>query len=119
MPELTETQRDELRELAWVHARMLLGVGPDEGPFSLYDHGLSEQERRKAALAAVTAVTFVEAELAKLLAQFAFQAVSAGASLAEVGRAYGISRQAAAKRWPTAVYLARDQAKVAEDQPEE
>ena len=64
----------------------------------MYWGDLSPAEKREFSLLLVETAAIVEEQMQAEVEQFAFGAVEYGASLAQVGRAYGISRQAAAKR---------------------
>jgi hypothetical protein len=99
MMELNRDQiavRSELHDLVFETCRKALGVA------GVYWGDLSPAEKREFSLLLLETAAVVEAQMRAEVEQFAYGAVNHGASLAEVGRAYGISRQAASKRWPIA-----------------
>ena len=104
--EREERLRHDIHELVWVLARELLGAGYDVPPFSIFDAPLeADADAHKAALIAfLSSAEIVRGQLDRLESWLVYRAGhDAGASYAEIGAPFGITKQAARRRWPNAV----------------
>jgi hypothetical protein len=107
--------RDEQRRLAgvaaqslvWQVARQLLGLGPNEGPFSMYEDLADPERNREVRLAVLTAAELLRGELDAEITQVARYAAMAGADYSDLGAAIGITRQGARRRWPELVEVTK------------
>jgi hypothetical protein len=86
----------ELQEFLWAAARR----GQPELPESPWAEGLSGDDRRRAWLALLAALTAAEREVARLAATAAERAAEYGADYPDLGNATGMTRQGARRRWP-------------------
>ncbi len=86
----------ELQDFLWAAARR---EQPDL-PQSPWAEGLSSDDRRRAWLALLAALTAAEREVAKLAATAAERAAEHGADYPDLGNAAGMTRQGARRRWP-------------------
>ena len=86
----------ELQDFLWAAARR---ERPDlaESPWA---EGLSSDDRRQAWLALLAALTAAEREVARLAATAAERAAEHGADYPDLGKAAGMTRQGARRRWP-------------------
>jgi len=86
----------ELQDFLWAAARR---EQPDlaESPWA---EGLSNDDRRRAWLALLAALTAAEREVATLAATAAERAAEHGADYPDLGNATGMTRQGARRRWP-------------------
>jgi hypothetical protein len=97
--ESTTGQRDALRErarvIAWEHARDVTGTTA----VTPFDPALDDGGRLGAALAMLSAVAELEAEIAAVKADAVTAAGAAGARHGHVADALGVTRQAVSHRW--------------------
>jgi hypothetical protein len=102
MRELTADERqdlgDDLHRVIWTWARQALDLEPTEPPLLPGDG--PDETRAASHLAVVALSEHVHQLAARIAAASAQEAARLGAGYPELGRAAGISRQAARKRWP-------------------
>jgi hypothetical protein len=103
---IPDEEQDRLREQTWVIARKLLGAGYDEPPFSFYDAYLEHDREamKRVALAYLEATEIVRAVLDDLVEHITMSAGRlSDVTYAELGAPFGITKQAARRRWPLAI----------------
>ena len=88
--------REELEALVWAWARRQ-GHMDAETP---HEVGLTHERRRQAWLATLAGLTAVQESAAELSRTAATRAVEYGADYPDLGRATGMTRQGARRRWP-------------------
>ena len=86
----------QLGQLAWKWAHTLTA---GELPGSTDEEGLAPGQRKTACLARLAATRHLARKCDELAASDALTAMENGAGMEEVAAAWGVSRQAAAKRW--------------------
>ncbi|MEV8505232.1 hypothetical protein AB0368_10445 [Actinoplanes sp. NPDC051475] len=96
MTEHDEALREAVQQVAWTWAR----AGSSTDADSPHDVGLSGDQRREAWLAVLAGLTAVQREAAHLAEVAATRAVEYGADYPALGRAAGVTRQGARRRWP-------------------
>ncbi|MCC9707304.1 hypothetical protein E4N62_19695 [Streptomyces sp. MNU76] len=88
-----------LDDLAWAFARRAAGLGPEDPPISLYDHGLSDDQIKAARLARVAIYKHLEMLASSSIRVDVGHALEHGGNWDEVAEALEVSRQAVAKRF--------------------
>lgn len=100
MSERDEALRREVQQVAWRWARNQSAADTRMDASSPYEVGLSRDQRRKAWLATLAGLAAVQSESTRLAEEAAAQAVDHGADYPDLGRAAGLTRQGARRRWP-------------------
>lgn len=90
-------------DLAWVGDTLLAAARQVAGRLAPPDQTPDAWEERRAHLAHLHALSVIQEWAATVMSGAAEAAGQAGASYADLGRAVGISKQAARKRWPEAL----------------
>jgi hypothetical protein len=90
----------EVQELAWAWARRQPPGQQRMEVTTPYEPGLSHEQRRQAWLATLSGLHAVQAQIADLAETAASRAAEYGADYPDIGRAVGMTRQGARRRWP-------------------
>ena len=103
-PHVSDEQRRltgvAVESLVWQVARQILGLGPDDSPFSMHEDLADSKRNREVRLAVLTAAELLRGELDTEIARAARYAAMTGADYGDLGAAVGITRQGARRRWP-------------------
>ncbi|WP_328470875.1 hypothetical protein OHA21_05675 [Actinoplanes sp. NBC_00393] len=114
MADEKETLAGSIQELAWAWARNQPPGDQRMDVASPYEHGLTHEQRRRAWLATLSGLNAIQAEITELTATAASRAAEYGADYPDIGRAIGMTRQGARRRWPQlSAFLGRKKSKSA------
>jgi hypothetical protein len=107
MASADEELRNKIQDLVWSWAREQPPGEHSMEADSPHEVGLNREQRRKAWLATLTGLEVVRHQVAHLAETAATRAVEYGADYPELGRAVGLTRQGARRRWPALPALHR------------